>query len=221
MNSALFDQQKDMIQQKLGLSFDNDLLVQQCFTHKSLQDKPNNERLEFLGDRLLSLILSEYLYHYTQNNEGLLSQQLHQLIDKYTLSSITTHYKLHEFLCTEQIQDKESDNVKADLLEAIIALIYIEHGLEQTKKFVLTLWHEKLQNLEIYDKDPRSYLQEFCQKNGQNIPIYQVIQKKGEDHKPEFLCEVSCFIGQETSWAMSKKQGYKQCALALIKHHHL
>lgn len=177
----------------LGYTFKNkDLVVSAC-THSSFANQyklQSNERLEFLGDTVLSTIISEIIYHDKDYNEGQLSKLRSKIVSMKPLALIADNLNLSKFLLSlGKLQDEEAtDNMKADLVEALIGAIYIDGGLESAKKFInknfiaVVKEMEGLRNLE----DAKSYLQE--QLKTDTIKYYST--KTGTDHNPIFTATV-------------------------------
>ena len=208
---------KKLLEKELHITFHDIDLLEEAFTHSSMSYKKSYERLEFLGDRILSLIIADFLFFASDDNEGQLSRALHQMIDKESLSHISSKLNLQDHLISTLDAQEISESVRADLVESLIAVIYIEHGLMKTKEVIHHLWHEKLRTDKKVEKDPRSLLQEKCQEIGKPIPHYEVIEKTGEDHNPIFTCQVTCHLGEMTAQASTKKDGYRKAAFLLLE----
>ncbi len=183
----------------LGVSFRDTSLLLQALTHASaVANHPNQlsyDRLEFLGDRVLGVIISDILLRtFPHAPEGELSRRLAALVRRETCTHIARELDLGTYIRVGKNmrpnQGKNNDNVLADVMEAILGAIYIDQGFETVHKVVTPLWtphiHAPLQAL----KDPKSALQEWAQKLGYAAPVYDIIAQTGPDHKPHFTVQV-------------------------------
>lgn len=176
------------------------------------------QRLEFLGDRILGLIMADMLYNRFLNaTEGALSQKLHALVRAETLANIARKIKLDEALLTDRNSQDISSNVLADALEAVIGAIYLCEGLESAKKFILHHWSSQLDNSENVAPDAKNALQEWAQARGFGLPIYECVDQDGPPHAPTFKIRVC--IGDtkaEIGKGSSKREAEKQAAMILL-----
>lgn len=184
--------------QRLGYSFQDEKLAQLALTHRSKGGK-NNERLEFLGDSILSLIISDALFkRFPQAKEGKLTRLRSQLVRGKTLASIAREFELGEFLILGSSVIKSGEHrresILADTVEALIGAIYLEGGLESTREVVLAWYQSRLQNLSLEDpvKDAKTRLQEYQQKHRLRLPIYDVQSVVGPTNEQVFT--VSCSV---------------------------
>ncbi|MBH43693.1 MAG: ribonuclease III [Rickettsiales bacterium] len=180
--------------QKIKYNFKNIVFCVNALTHSSYnneKNKKNYQRLEFLGDRVLGLIISEAIFKKFKNEEeGKLSKRFSNLVSKKALIEISKEIELQKILQTsKEFNDKVkiTDSMLADSLEALIGAIYIDSNFEEVKKVVLNLWCKKLSLKQKPPVDAKSFLQEWCLSRKKKIPIYKVLEKKGPDHKPTFL----------------------------------
>ena len=169
-----------------------------AITHRSADGK-HNERMEFLGDSVLGLIITTELYKkIPRASEGYLSRLRASLVNENALASIAQELAIGEFLRLGPGELKSGGyrrkSILADAFEALIGCIYLEQGLDAAYQFVLTAYNERLQDLPAeHDlKDPKSRLQEFLQSRGYDLPEYQLIEVQGEAHKQTFTAE--CLI---------------------------
>lgn len=202
-----------------------------AITHRSANGK-NNERMEFLGDSVLGLIITTELYRQMPRaSEGYLSRLRASLVNENTLAQLSADLALGDFLRLGPGELKSGGfrrkSILADALEALIGCIYLEQGLEQSQAFVLGIFQEKLADLPSEDalKDPKSRLQEFLQSRGYDIPDYELMGVEGEAHRQTFTAEcripVLSIITQGISGSRRKAE---QSAAALafkqvIEHH--
>lgn len=194
-------------QQTIQYVFTQPELLKEALTHKShLQGKPNeslkdNERLEFLGDAVLDLIVSEYLARtYPELSEGDLSQTRAHLVRQSSLAQAARRLQFGALLRVgrgeEQTQGRGKSSLLANAFEAVIAAIYLDGGLDPARVFVLMALDEHLQALDVANlsasrQDYKSQLQEWCQGKFSVIPEYRLIRESGPDHQKVFEVEVS------------------------------
>ena len=159
------------------------------FNH-SKQAKQEFQRLEFLGDRVLALILSSEVYHRFSNfNEGRLATIFSYLTASTTLSKIAKEIQLDSFIKKKKFNNI-SDKVLSDFIEAILGSLYIDSGIEVVRSLVIELWKEEITKNKDLKRDAKSMLQEWTQANGLGLPIYRVLKKNGLDHQPIFEIEL-------------------------------
>lgn len=192
---------------KIGIKFNNPKLLEQVLVHKSYLNEnkdfelDNNERLEFLGDAVLELIVTEYLYENFENPEGELTNLRSALVRGKMLSRIAEKFSIGKYLYLSRGEEKSGGRTNqlllANAFEALIGAIYLDQGYEKTKKFVSS---QILNHLpEIIEKklhiDPKSHVQELAQEETGVTPTYEVISENGPDHAKEF--KVGLFLGDK------------------------
>ncbi|PLA74985.1 ribonuclease III [Hydrogenovibrio sp. SC-1] len=182
----------------LGYEYQDIEHLKKALTHRSMGAK-NNERLEFLGDSLVNFIIADVLYHQFNNiSEGDLSRIRAFLVKGETLAKIGKEYSLSDFLMLGPGELKSGGyrraSIIADTVEAIIASVYEDGGLDACRQLVLRLYAERLQKLDpaMVGKDPKTRLQEVLQSNREALPEYTVISVNGPAHAQEFT--VSCYV---------------------------
>lgn len=182
----------------LGYEFKNLDYLERALTHRSVGAR-NNERLEFLGDSLVNFMIADALFHqFSKISEGDLSRIRAFLVKGETLAQIGKEYQLSEYLKLGPGELKSGGyrraSIIADAVEAIIASVYEDGGLEACRKFVLNLYEKRLKELDPskVGKDPKTRLQEFLQSNHEQLPEYSVISVNGPAHAQEFI--VSCYV---------------------------
>ena len=188
----------DEFEKKINYKFKNKSLIDLAFTHSSFKNKINKnyERLEFLGDRVLSLVISEDLFlKYSNENEGALSKRLSDLISKQKLLEVANEISIKEMLKIDQFEKrnlklKKNISILSDVCEALIGAIYLDSNLENAKKFISKYWKKKISKNILPPQDPKSLLQEVAQKKGLNLPKYILKNKEGPPHNPRFEIEV-------------------------------
>lgn len=182
----------------LGYEFSNPELLKQALTHRSAANK-HNERLEFLGDSILSIVISDALYHqFPRATEGDLSRMRATLVRGDTLAVIAQEFKLGEYLHLGPGELKSGghrrESILADAVEAIIGAIYLDSELETCRKLLLSWYKQRLQDIQpgINQKDPKTLLQEHLQGFKKPLPEYLVVKVEGEAHDQTFT--VACRI---------------------------
>ncbi len=188
----------DEFEKKINYKFKNKSLIDLAFTHSSFKNKINKnyERLEFLGDRVLSLVISEDLFlKYSNENEGALSKRFSDLVSKQKLLEVANEISIKEMLKIDQFEKrnlklKKNISILSDVCEALIGAIYLDSNLENAKKFISKYWKKKISKNILPPQDPKSLLQEVAQKKGLNLPKYILKKKEGPPHNPRFEIEV-------------------------------
>lgn len=197
----------ESLAKKIGIKFNNIELLRQAVTHRSYLNEnrdyalDHNERLEFLGDAVLELIITEYLYNNYKNPEGELTSWRSALVNGEMLSHVAQELGVEKFLLMSRGEAKDTGRARqyllANALEAIIGATYLDQGYDVSKKFVLANVATKLK--EILEKklylDPKSYFQEKAQENNKVTPSYRVTKEWGPDHDKHFI--VGVFLADE------------------------
>ena len=204
------------LEKKLEIKIKNKSLFKQALTHKSANQLHNNEKLEFLGDRVIGLILSKKLIDlYPKENEGSLDKKFAKLVNKKTCSLIAWQIKLHKYILTgksnKEITQKD-EKILSDSCEALIGAVYIDQGYDFVKSFVLRLWEKNLEKSIITILDPKTKLQEFSLKKFKKLPVYNLLSSKGPRHNPTFKISVTIhgsrpFIGKGNSKQEAEQNG--------------
>ena len=207
-------------QQTLGYHFKNQNLLKEALTHKSTKKSTHNERLEFLGDAVLDLIIGEFLYKkFPSSPEGELSKMRASMVNEKAFAKIARYLGIGEYLfishSEEQNHGRDKDSILSNAFEAIIGAIYLESGLEKVQKIVLKILEILYPKIDIQHLfyDHKTSLQELTQALFGVIPEYVVLDSKGPDHNKEFL--IGVFIqGKEYAHASgkSKKEAQQNCA---------
>jgi ribonuclease-3 len=215
------------LENKLGYKFNNTPLIKKALTHKSyVKNKTDsNERLEFLGDAVLELVVTEYLIHrYQDIDEGKLSKIRAASVNTKTLSSIAKELELYKHLKVGKSEKKEgivyNDSILEDAFEAIVGAIYLDSGLDDAKTFVMNNLSSIIENIVktgmIFDY--KTHLQEITQKEFACLPEYRIIKEDGAEHDKVFYCEV---LINEKSFGVgagkSKKEAEKEAAKLAIE----
>ena len=192
------------LQQAIGITFQDMALLQQAFIHSSYTNEnpgfhlPDNERLEFLGDALLSFIVTERLYHeFPHLGEGELTEIRVSLIRQETLVQLASMLKLGDYLHLgrgeEATGGRERQTNLADALEALIGAIFLDHGLDVVREFVLSRLGSHFERIRVegIGRNYKALLQEFTQAKFKQLPIYSVVEASGPDHDKGFIVEVA------------------------------
>lgn len=177
------------------------------------------ERLEFLGDRVLGLVVAEMLYlAFPKENEGQLARRFTALVREETLAEVSVQLELPALLITNENELRHNPSVLADVCEAILGALFLDQGLDAVRTFMTPLWTPLLTRTPEAPKDSKSTLQEWAQKKGYALPIYTVLKKIGTDHAPCFLMQVEIMgVGLATAEGVSKKIAEQACATELLK----
>ena len=154
------------------------------------QSKKDFQRLEFLGDRVLALVLSDEIYKkFSSFNEGKLAIIFSYLTATITLSKVAKKINLDLFIKKKKFVNI-SDKVLSDFIEAIIGSLYLDSGIEKVRRLIIELWSEEISKNKNLQRDAKSILQEWTQSKGLGLPEYNVLKKKGLDHQPTFEIEL-------------------------------
>ena len=182
------------IEKKLKLKFTNQKILIKSLTHKSYDSINNNEKIEFLGDRVLGLVIAKKLLDiYPEEKEGILDKKFASLVNKKKCLEIAQSIDLEKHILVFNPKKKKikiEDKVVADCLEALIGAIYLDKGLTSAEKFILNLWKEHISASIITQIDSKTKLQEYSLKIFKTLPIYRLISNTGPRHKPLFKVAV-------------------------------
>jgi ribonuclease III len=205
----------------IGQAPHNPELYQRALTHGST-GKPDYQRLEFLGDRILGLLIAETLFRrFPEEAEGRLSHRLNPLVSGHVCAIIARQIGLAKHIALgKQARDdgaQDSDNVLGDVLESLIGAIYLDHGLETVRNIVDRLWSPRIDVTESAPKHPKSALQEYCAANGRKVPEYAVTRKEGPPHAMRFEVTVTVKgFDPVSAEANSKQAAETAAALAFL-----
>ena len=203
-------------------SFKNKTLLNRALTHKSFNNDKNNEKLEFLGDRVLGLIISKKLLDkYPNEKEGIIDKKFANLVNKKTCVDIAKRLNLRKYLylgSSHKNLERSVDKIQSDCLEAIVGAIYLDGGLKSSEKFIINFWEKYIDQSVITLIDSKTKLQEYSLKKYKKLPKYTFFKKTGPQHNPLFKTEVEIpeskkIIGIGTS----KKNAQQNAAAKLIK----
>tara|TARA_B100000029_G_scaffold464137_1_gene497895 strand:- start:1106 stop:1771 length:666 start_codon:yes stop_codon:yes gene_type:complete len=214
------------LEKDLKITFKNRTIIRVALTHKSANQKDNNEKLEFLGDRVIGLIISKKLYDlYPNESEGVLDKRFAYLVRKETCSEIAWSMGLQNYIVLGDLKKKITRNdekILSDCCEALIGAIYIEHGYDFVKNFILKVWKKKIDKSHTTVLDPKTKLQEFSLKLFKKLPNYKLINSKGPRHNPTYKISVSITGTKATmGYGNSKQQAQQDGAAKLLKQNNI
>lgn len=206
-----------------GYAFSDRGLLDMALTHASVPKSPcNNERLEFLGDRVLGLVVAEMLYRaFPDEREGDLAKRLTALVQQAALARVAAELSLGSYVRLSAGEIKaggvKKDTILADAVEALIGAIYLDGGFGAAGDFVRARWQTLLATFESPPEDAKTRLQEWAQAKGLPLPEYRVLSRTGSDHSPVFEVEVEVKgQGKAAASASSKRNGEKAAAALLL-----
>jgi len=217
-------------QKRIGCVFKNPDLLRQALTHKSYSNENpndalgNNERLEFLGDIVLSLIISQTLFFRNPDaSEGDLSKMRAHVVNETVLAAVARNIGLGPFLLLgageEKSTGREKPSLLSDALEAVIAAIYLDKGLHVAEQFILMVYDDLLNPISLGQlSDYKTQLQEFCQEGGLSLPSYHLVDAYGPDHQKRYEIEIKI---QDISYGVgigkSKKDAQQKSAKTALE----
>ena len=215
------------LEKKIGYSFKDVSYLVSAMTHSSYGDgqrvTSDNERLEFLGDRILGLLTADALYHQSVDAEGTLARRLNALVRKETCAKIAREISLGDALLMSAAEDRQGGREKTSILgdacEALIAAIYIDGNYSEAKRFYDKFWMPLLDEVVTKSaKDPKTELQERAMAGQHGLPVYDIIERSGPDHRPLFVIEVSVKgIGAARGTGKSKRDAERYAAVHLLE----
>ena len=209
------------LEKKIMVNFKNKDLLIKCLTHKSFDKNNNYEKVEFLGDRVLGLVMAKKLLEiYPDEKEGVLDKKFATLVNKKTCLEIAKKIELHKYILSLNVKNKKEnieDKVLADACEALIGCIYLEKGFDVAEKIILRLWSKNIKNSVITQIDAKTKLQEYSLKKFKKLPVYKLISNTGPRHKPLFKVGVKLTTTKMyTSEGKSKKDAEQNAAILCL-----
>tara|TARA_B100000900_G_scaffold185007_1_gene156882 strand:- start:1145 stop:1807 length:663 start_codon:yes stop_codon:yes gene_type:complete len=210
------------LEKKINFKFKNIDLLIKSLTHKSFNSIDNNEKIEFLGDRVLGLVIAKKLLEiYPNEKEGILDKKFASLVNKQTCLDIAKKIDLERFILTINSKKngiKIEDKIISDSCEALIGAIYLDKGLNAVEKIILELWSKHIKKSVVTQIDAKTKLQELTLKKFKKLPLYKLISNTGPRHKPLFKVGVKLpnskyFI----STGKSKKDAEQNAALECLQ----
>jgi len=211
--------------ERLGHQFSRPVLISRALTHSSIssETRPDNQRLEFLGDRVLGLVMAEALVQADKAaTEGQLAPRFNALVRKETCADVAQQIDLGAVLKLGRSEmmsgGRRKQALLGDAMEAVIAAVYLDAGFNAARDMVLRLWGKRIEQVDDDARDAKTALQEWAQAKGQKPPRYDVVSRKGPDHAPVFTVEAKLDSGQsETASASSKRAAEQVAAQKLLK----
>ena len=211
------------LEKKLDIKFKSSDLLVRALTHKSFNSEDNNEKIEFLGDRVLGLVIAKKLLEiYPNEKEGILDKKFASLVNKKTCLEIAKKIELEKYILTFNPKNKKikiEDKVVSDSCEALIGAIYLDKGFSICEKIILELWKNKISESVVTPIDAKTKLQELSLKKFKKLPIYKLISNTGPRHKPVFKIAVKL---QNTKFftaeGNSKKNAEQNAAQLCLDH---
>ena len=210
------------LEKKIDLKFKNKNLLIQALTHKSFNPNENNEKIEFLGDRVLGLVIAKKLLEiYPKEKEGILDKKFASLVNKKTCLEIAKKINLAIYIKTFNPNNKKikiEDKIISDSCEALIGAIYLDKGYTIVEKTILNLWEDHIEKSVVTEIDAKTKLQELTLKKFKKLPTYKLISNTGPKHKPIFkvgvkLPNTKYFVAS----GKSKKEAEQNAAIECLK----
>ena len=210
------------LENKLNVKFKNINLLVKSLTHKSKDSLNNNEKLEFLGDRVLGLIISKKLLEiYPDDKEGILDKKLASLVNKKKCFEVSKSLDLEKFILvgnSKKKQIKIENKIVSDCCEALIGAVFLDQGLDIAEKFILKIWKPHIEASIITFIDAKTKLQEYSLKKFKVLPIYKLLENSGPRHMPTFKVAVRLKNSQFVSAiGNSKKEAQQKAATLFLK----
>jgi ribonuclease-3 len=205
------------LEKKLKLKFSDSKILIKSLTHKSYDSINNNEKIEFLGDRVLGLVIAKRLLEiYPEEKEGILDKKFASLVNKRKCLEIAKKIELEKYILVFNPRNKKiiiENKLIADCLEALIGAIYLDKGLNYVEKFILNLWSKHISASVVTQIDAKTKLQEYSLKAFKTLPKYKLISNTGPRHKPLFKVSVKLKdTNFFTAQGSSKKDAEQNCA---------
>ncbi|HCQ67195.1 MAG TPA: ribonuclease III [Rhodobacteraceae bacterium] len=204
---------------RIGHTFTRPELLVRALTHGSIgsETRPDNQRLEFLGDRVLGLVMAEALLASDKGaSEGLLAPRFNALVRKETCAEVAREVDLGAVLKLGRSEmmsgGRRKQALLGDAMEAVIAAVYLDSGFEAARALVLKLWEKRIASVEADARDPKTALQEWAQARKQSPPVYSETARSGPDHAPIFTIEARLDSGQVATASASSKRAAEQAA---------
>lgn len=224
-NKPLKSEDRAALEVALGYEFQTKERLDRALTHSSARTSKmkNYERLEFLGDRVLGLCVAQLLFEsFGEADEGELSVRLNQLVSATTCADVADHLELHKYIRTgadvKKLTGQRMLNVRADVVESLIAALYLDGGLEAARRFILKYWKDRATKADGAKRDAKTELQEWAHATRQVTPSYHVIERSGPDHDPRFTVKVEVAgLAPEIGVERSKRTAEQVAATKLLE----
>jgi ribonuclease-3 len=212
-------QNQKILENKINIKFKNKKLLSLSLVHKSFDSLNNNEKLEFLGDRVLGLVLSKKLFSlYPYESEGSLDKKFASLVNHKICLKISKILELEKFLILGSAYKKNlkiENKILGDACEALIGAVYLDSGFKVVENFILKFWNDEIKKTVKIEIDPKTKLQEFSLKYFKKLPTYKVLSCKGPQHNPSYKVSVKIhdskfFYGTGKSKKIAKHKAAKK-----------
>ena len=210
------------LSEKLGYRFHDPDLLKRALTHAGADSAHSNERLEFLGDRVLNLVVAEHIVQaLPEATEGELSKLMTRLVNYHACADAARAVGLPDALRVDasatRVGARDNDRVLGDACEALVAALYREGGLDAARRFVSQFWTEKFAHLDAPVKDPKTMLQEWAMARALPLPDYVLLKQQGPSHAPQFTIEVRLpGVAPQVATAGSKRDAEKLAAQMML-----
>ena len=206
----------------INYKFNSKNLVKRSLTHKSFDENLNNEKLEFLGDRVLWLIISKNLLSkYPEEKEGVIDKKYANLVNKKKCAEIANSINLKKYMLlgtNYKKNDQKNEKISGDCLEALIGAIFLDSSLKNAEKFILKYWESSLKKSDLTIIDSKTKLQEYSLKKYKKLPTYTLLKTSGPHHKPVFKVTAKTPDSKKvTAIGSSKKEAQQNAAKKLIE----
>ena len=184
------------IQKEIEYNFQDEDLLRIALTHSSTGEAENYERLEFLGDRVLGLVIASLLFKkFPDEKEGDLAKRLASLVQGETLAELSQQISLGDYIilsvAEREAGGSENAHILADVFEALIGALYLDGGYNECKRLIETQWKDVFYTMKTPPQHPKTAIQEWAQAQGLPLPLYEIIEQSGPDHAPVFEIELS------------------------------
>ena len=214
-------EQLTKLELKINIKFKDQNLLKKSLIHKSHDNINNNEKLEFLGDRVLGLILAKTLLKiYPEEKEGVIDKKFANLVNKKTCLLIAKKIELKKYMTTGNSYkglSRSDDKIIGDGLEALLGAVYLDQGIIAAEKFILFFWNEYLDKSSITKIDAKTQLQEYSLKKYKILPVYKINKQSGPQHSPVFKVEVQIKSSKKFfASGTSKKDAQQNAAKKLL-----
>ena len=210
------------LEKKIGINFKDKNLLIKSLTHKSFNSTDNNEKLEFLGDRVLGLVISKKLLEiFPDDKEGVLDKKLASLVNRKKCCEISKKFNLDKYIITGNVKSKKNvieDKIISDACEALLGAIYLDQGFNIVERFIYKFWKNQMNNNISNQIDAKTRLQEYSLKKYKVLPKYKLFSNTGPHHKPIFKIGVTV-QNSKTFYASgnSKKDAEQRAAKLFLK----
>ena len=214
-------EQATKLEQKINIRFKDQLLLKKSLIHKSHDSINNNEKLEFLGDRVLGLVLAKALLKiFPEEKEGVIDKKFANLVNKKTCLLIAKKIELRKYITTGNSYkglSRSDDKIIGDGLEALLGAIYLDQGIIVVEKFILNIWNDFLDKSSVTKIDAKTQLQEYSLKKYKTLPVYKINKQTGPQHNPVFKVEVQIKTSKQYfATGTSKKDAQQNAAQKLL-----